>query len=130
MNAQERLARLVPSGASSAARTPFALLLVLIMGTGLLALLLLNSSLNQGSFQKDQWEKETNELTDEQQALQEEVDRKSAPDALERRARELGLVPGGDPAFLFPDGRVRGSASPAPEEPKAPKEPEEEKEKP
>lgn len=30
-----------------------------------------------------------------------------------RRARELGMVPGGDPAFLDPDGTVKGVPSPA-----------------
>ncbi|MEV6182591.1 septum formation initiator family protein, partial [Streptomyces sp. NPDC052015] len=33
--------------------------------------------------------------------------------ALQRRARELGMVPGGDPAFLAPDGTVKGVPSEA-----------------
>ncbi len=36
------------------------------------------------------------------------MDAYAAPDALQRRARELGMVPGGDPAFLDPDGTVKG----------------------
>jgi hypothetical protein len=103
-----RLAKLLPSGPSTAARTPFVLLVVLLLGGGLITLLILNSSLNQGSFKLSELKKETTELTDEQQALQRDVDSYSAPDALERRARELGMVPGGSPAFLDPDGTVRG----------------------
>ncbi|MFI9587242.1 septum formation initiator family protein [Streptomyces sp. NPDC052236] len=103
-----RLARLLPSGPSTAARTPFVLLVVLLLGGGLITLLILNSALNQGSFKLSELKKETTELTDEQQALQRDVDSYSAPDALERRARELGMVPGGSPAFLDPDGTVRG----------------------
>ncbi|MFD5325043.1 septum formation initiator family protein [Streptomyces sp. NPDC127092] len=106
-----RLGRLMPSGPSTAARTPFVLLVVLLLGGGLITLLLLNSALNQGSFKLSELKKETTELTDEEQALQRDVDDSAAPDALERRARELGMVPGGTPAFLDPDGRVRGEPS-------------------
>jgi cell division protein FtsB len=109
-----RLARLVPARSSPAARMPFVLLVVLILGSGLITLLLLNSALNQDSFKLSKLKRETTELTDEQQALQQEVDGYSAPDALEQRARELGLVPGGSPVFLFPDGTVRGVPSRAP----------------
>ncbi|MEU5717706.1 septum formation initiator family protein [Streptomyces sp. NPDC020403] len=103
-----RLARLMPSGPSTAARTPFVLLVVLLLAGGLISLLLLNSALNEGSFKLSRLKKQTTELTDEQQALQRDVDSYSEPDALERRARELGMVPGGSPAFLNPDGTVRG----------------------
>ncbi|MFF2536742.1 FtsB family cell division protein [Streptomyces cyaneofuscatus] len=104
-----RLARLMPSASpSSAARTPFVLLVVLLLGGGLITLLLLNSALNEGSFRLSKLKRDTTELTDEQQALQRDVDSYSQPDALERRARELGMVPGGSPAFLNPDGTVRG----------------------
>ncbi|MCI3930061.1 septum formation initiator family protein [Streptomyces sp. AN091965] len=109
-----RLARLLPGGPSQAARTPFMLLVVLLLGGGLITLLLLNSSLNEGSFQLSKVKRETQELTDEEQQLQREVDGYAAPDALQRRARELGMVPGGDPAFLNPDGTVRGVPNSAP----------------
>ncbi|MFH9721640.1 septum formation initiator family protein [Streptomyces sp. NPDC017254] len=106
-----RLGRLMPSGPSSAARTPFVLLVVVLLGGGLISLLLLNSALNQGSFQLNELKDRTTELTDEEQALQRDVDDYAAPDALERRARELGMVPGGSPAFLGPDGKVLGEPS-------------------
>lgn len=109
-----RLARLMPTtGPSTAARTPFVLLVVLLLGGGLITLLLLNSSLNVGSFKLSELKKRTTDLTDEQQALQRDVDSLSAPDALQRRARELGMVPGGSPAFLDPRGRITGVPSEA-----------------
>ncbi|MBK6027561.1 septum formation initiator family protein, partial [Streptomyces sp. MBT59] len=109
-----RLARLMPStGPSTAARTPFVLLVVLLLGGGLITLLLLNSALNEGSFRLSELKRDTTELTDEQQALQRDVDSRSQPDALEKRARELGMVPGGSPAFLNPDGTVRGKPTEA-----------------
>ncbi|GAB2634087.1 hypothetical protein GCM10027168_74960 [Streptomyces capparidis] len=114
-----RLGRLLPSGTTSAARTPFVLLIVVLLASGLIGLLVLNSAVNQGSFQLSRLEKETRQLTDEEQALQQEVDEHSDPGALAERARELGMVPGGNPAFLTPEGDVKGvpghsaSASPA-----------------
>ncbi|MEV5604826.1 cell division protein FtsL [Streptomyces sp. NPDC052299] len=107
----------MPAGPSTAARTPFVLLVVVLLGGGLITLLLLNSALNEGSFELSELKKRTTELTDEQQALQRDVDASFEPDALARRARELGMVPGGSPAFLDPDGKVRGvpsEAAPAP----------------
>jgi len=103
-----RLAGLVPAGGGGAARTPFVLLVVLLLGGGLIGLLMLNSALSEGAFKVADLQKETKSLTDEEQALQRDVDAYSAPDALQRRARELGMVPGGDPAFLNPDGTVKG----------------------
>ncbi|WP_371615481.1 hypothetical protein [Streptomyces sp. NBC_00454] len=108
---------LAGSPAGQAARTPFVLLVVALLGGGLISLLLLNSALNQGSFQLSKLKKETTTLTDEEQALQRDVDGYSAPDALQRRAHELGLVPGGSPVFIGADGKVAGTASPAAEPP-------------
>ncbi|MFI1485576.1 hypothetical protein [Streptomyces sp. NPDC020747] len=111
-----RLARLFPTGPGQAARTPFVLLVVMLLGGGLIGLLVLNSALSEGSFQLDDLQRDTKSLTDEEQALQRDVDAYSAPDALQRRAQELGMVPGGDPAFLNPDGSVRGVPSAAAEQ--------------
>jgi hypothetical protein len=108
-----------PAGSATAARMPFVLLVVTLLAGGLLSLLLLNGAVNQDSFELNKLQKETTGYTDEQQALQQEVDQYAAPGSLERRARELGMVPGGNPAFLDPDGSVKGSpqaatAPPAP----------------
>lgn len=108
-----RLARLLPTGRARAARTPFVLLVVLLLGGGLIGLLVLNSALSEGAFELDDLKRDTKNLTDEEQALQRDIDAHSAPDALQRRARDLGMVPGGDPAFLGPDGKVKGVPGPA-----------------
>ncbi|MFE9922957.1 hypothetical protein ACFYQA_15635 [Streptomyces sp. NPDC005774] len=108
-----RLAQFLPTGRAQAARTPFVLLVVLLLGGGLIGLLVLNSALSEGAFRLDDLKREKKSLTDEEQALQRDIDAYSAPDALQRRARELGMVPGGDPAFLNPDGKVKGVPGPA-----------------
>ncbi|MFI5802816.1 septum formation initiator [Streptomyces sp. NPDC051561] len=118
-----RLSQLLPPGPSQAARTPFVLLVVVLLGGGLICLLMLNSALNEGSFRLNDLKKQTTELTDEEQQLQRDVDDRSAPGALERRARELSMVPGGSPAFLDPDGKVRGTPTEATEPPEPAPEP-------
>jgi hypothetical protein len=113
-----RLARLFPGPANRghAARTPFVLLVVVLLGGGLIGLLVLNSAVSEGSFRLDDLQKDSKSLTDEEQALQRDIDAYSAPEALQRRARELGMVPGGDPAFLNPNGIVKGVPSAAAEQ--------------
>lgn len=97
-----------------ASRTPFVLLMVLLLGGGLLGLLLLNTALNQGSFDKSRLKKQNTELSDEEQALRQQLDAVSAPGELARKAEDLGMVPGTNPAFIDPvTGQVHGSAKPA-----------------
>jgi hypothetical protein len=84
------------------------LLIVVLLSGGLISLLLLNAAVNQDSFELSRLQKQTTQLTDQEQALQQEVDGYSAPGPLDKRARGLGMVPGGNPAFLLPDGSVRG----------------------
>lgn len=108
------------SRSATAARMPFVLLVVTLLAGGLISLLLLNGAVNQDSFELTKLQKETNSYTDEEQALQQSVDEYAAPGSLEKRARELGMVPGGNPAFLNPDGTVRGTADPATEQPAPP----------
>ncbi|MDY0812313.1 cell division protein FtsL [Kitasatospora purpeofusca] len=109
----------VRPGRSVRGRTPFAVLVVLLLGAGLLGLLALNTALNEGSFELSRLNRQTTVLTDEQQGLQHQIDQNSAPDALARRAVELGMVPAGGLAFLdLPNGgAVVGTPKPAQDSP-------------
>jgi cell division protein FtsB len=109
--------RLLP--ASSAARMPFVVLIVVLLGSGLIGLLVLNSAVNQDSFQLSKLQRDTTRLTDEQQALQQDIDGFSDPRELAKHAEKLGMVPGGNPAFITPDGRLRGVPGGQPESPDA-----------
>ncbi|MEW1913141.1 cell division protein FtsL [Kitasatospora sp. NPDC085895] len=93
------------------------MLIVVLLSAGLLGLLMLNTALNEGSFELSRLKKQTTDLTDEKQGLQAQIDRNAAPDALARRARELGMVPGGGPAFLQDDGKVLGTPGQAQDSP-------------
>ncbi|MFI6979602.1 septum formation initiator [Embleya sp. NPDC050154] len=110
--------RLAAHQAKGTTRTPFVVLVVGLLGGGLLSLLLLNTALNQGSFELSRLQKRQDQLTDDREALQRELDAKAAPGELARRAQELGLVPGGSPVFIDPaTGQVLGVPKPATSKP-------------
>jgi len=107
--------RLVAHQAKGSTRTPFVVLVVGLLGGGLLCLLLLNTALNQGSFEVGKLQNREDDLIDEREALQRELDARSVPAELARRAEEMGMVPGGAPAFIDPaTGQVLGDPEPAP----------------
>ncbi|NUU23139.1 MAG: hypothetical protein HOV68_16750 [Streptomycetaceae bacterium] len=88
--------------------------MVLLLGGGLLGLLLLNTALNQGSFEQSRLNRQNTKLNDEEQALRRQLDAVSAPGELARKAQELGMVPGTTPVFIDPvTGQVYGTAKPA-----------------
>ncbi|WP_234322765.1 hypothetical protein [Streptomyces sp. NRRL S-350] len=95
------------------------MLIVVLLAAGLLGLLALNTALNEGSFELSRLQKQTTVATDEQQSLQHQIDQNSAPDALARRAAELGMVPAGGMAFLdVPNGgKVIGTPGQAQDSP-------------
>lgn len=107
--------RLVPTGRTSAPRAPFITLVVLLLAGGLLGLLALNTALAQGSFRLYALTTEGKELADREQVLEREVETLRTPRNLAQKARELGMVQSGAPAFLrLPDGTVLGAEVPAP----------------
>jgi hypothetical protein len=85
-----------------------------LLGGGLLGLLALNTVLAQGSFRVSDLQRRVAALDDQQQALQQRVALRAAPQRLARRASALGMVPMLEPAFLRAgDGRVLGRPQPA-----------------
>ena len=81
-------------------KAPFVVLVLLVLGMGLVGLLVLNTSLQQASFELTDLERETAVLRDRQTALAEEAARRAAPGSLADRARSLGMVPNQSPVFL------------------------------
>jgi len=105
--------RLVPKRRSSAARTPFVVVIVSLLVVGLLGLLLLNLMVQRGSFELHTLSKQGRALDLQEQTLSNRVQGLQAPGVLAQRAASLGMVPGGPPAFLqLPSGRVLGEARP------------------
>jgi hypothetical protein len=107
-----RILRLVPQRRSAAARTPFAVVLVVLLVGGLLGLLLLNMLVAQNSFALHDLAKNARTMTQQEQALAGQVDALQAPAQLASSAEHLGMVPGGPPVFLrLSDGKVLGTAT-------------------
>lgn len=90
-----------------------------LLVAGLVVLLMLNTALNQGSFKLSELQRKSRARSEQAQQLRQQIEHWSAPGALADRAREMGMVPGGNPAFLRPNGTVRGK----PEQATAPPEP-------
>ena len=109
-SAARRVLRLVPQRRSQAAKTPFAVVLVVVLGGGLLGLLLLNTLVAQDSFALHDLAKQSRDLQQREQQLAGQVQALQAPAQLAASATRLGMVPGGPPAFLrLPDGHVLGA---------------------
>jgi hypothetical protein len=106
-----------------AARTPFAVLLIIIAGVGLVGLLLINTGLQEGAVEISQLDRENQILRERVQAMTQSVDAAGAPQRLAARARALGMVSNPRPAFLrLSDGAVIGDpkAAEAPPPPPPP----------
>jgi hypothetical protein len=94
---------------------PFALLVLFVLAVGLVALLMLNTAMDDNSVKMEQAQQQQAALTDREQQLSQQLAGLSAPSALASEAAALGLVPNPQPAFLNPTtGAVLGSPSPAP----------------
>ncbi|WP_020573424.1 hypothetical protein [Actinopolymorpha alba] len=111
---RERRLQVVPDSAGQPSRAPFVLLVVVILGVGLVGLLLLNTSLQQGSFAIHDLNRTTSQLEERQGVLEQRVATLQAPETLASRAQSMGMVPNTNPVFLrLSDGVVLGDAVPA-----------------
>jgi hypothetical protein len=99
LDSRSRL-RVVPGRAARPRRAPFVVLVLLLLAAGLVGLLVLNTSLQQGSFDLTELEQQTAWRRDRQSELVGDVANRSEPGALARRARQLGMVPGENLVFL------------------------------
>lgn len=101
--------RMLPGVTSRSPRAPFVVLVLVVLGAGLIGLLFLNTSVQQGSFGLTELEAEVTQLRDRQTLLADEVAARSTPDELARRARLLGMRPVDEPKFLELPGGLAGA---------------------
>lgn len=92
--------RAVPPRAAQPARAPFVVLVAGLLAAGLVGLLLLNTMLAQDAFVLHDLQRQTSELTDRQQALEQQVAIAASPQHLSAEARALGMVRSTNPVFL------------------------------
>lgn len=84
--------RVIPSSITRTGNGAFATTCIALLIAGLIALLLLNTALAQGSLALGDLQRQSATLSDTAGNLQEEIDRASATGALARSASELGMV--------------------------------------
>jgi hypothetical protein len=106
--------RVVTAPPPDRARVAFAALCLLLLVGGLLTLLLVNTVMAGGSFRLHDLQATSDQLTDRQQALRQDIAVQAAPARLAARAKALGMVPSQSPAFLrLSDGKILGVAQAA-----------------
>jgi hypothetical protein len=101
-------------GRTQAARTPFAVLVLGMLAAGVVGLLMFNTHMQQASFTATALQAQVTELTAKEQSLNMELDALRDPQRLATAAKDLGMVPPSQPAFVrLADGRVLGNPTPA-----------------
>ena len=110
--------RVVPAAIGQPGNGVFAAVCMVLLVGGLVALLMLNTAMAEGSFTLNRLQNTSGELADTQDALTQAIDAQRSPANLAARAAKLGMVPADSAAFLrLSDGKVLGVASPAKKEP-------------
>lgn len=100
----------VPRRAQKAPKVPFVSLVSILLVSGVVGLLLFNTSMQQASFTATSLETRASLLDAKEQSLQMELDMLRDPQEVALRAKRMGMVPAGTPAFLrLEDGKILGS---------------------
>ena len=94
-----RLAPEIKNGEVATDRT-FVVFLATIFTAGLLSLLVINTALARDAFVLSELKQQAQLLTDQREAILQEVAAKSSPDKLAQSASELGMVASSNPRFL------------------------------
>jgi hypothetical protein len=93
---------------------PFVTLVSLLLVGGVTGLLLFNTHMQQASFVAGSLEQRAAVLAGEEESLRMQLHRLRDPQHVAAEARELGMVPAGNPAFIrLSDGTVLGNPAPA-----------------
>jgi hypothetical protein len=104
----------VPRRRTRAPRVPFMILVGVVLLGGVVGLLLFNTSMQQASFRVSALQTRADALHAEEQSLQMTLDKLRDPQRVAMRAKDLGMVPMVNPAFLrLPSGQVLGDPLPA-----------------
>ncbi|WP_256795347.1 hypothetical protein [Terrabacter sp. Ter38] len=106
--------RVIPSSIARTGNGAFVTICIGLLTAGLIALLLLNTALAQGSLAVGDLQRESARLSDTAGNLQEDIDRASATGALARSAAEIGMVRMNTRGYIdLSTGTVSGEPEPA-----------------
>jgi len=106
--------RVVPAAIRRTGGGVFAVLCIVLLVAGLVALLMMNTALASGIYQLKDLQGQSGTLTDQQEQLIQAVDDLRSPRNLAAKAQQLGMVPAKSMAFIrLSDGSIIGVAQPA-----------------
>ncbi|GAB3071698.1 hypothetical protein GCM10027053_40760 [Intrasporangium mesophilum] len=106
--------RVIPTRIAQSGNGAFATICIVLLTAGLIALLLLNTALAQGSLVLGDLQRDSARLADTSSNLQEEIDRSSASGALALSASQLGMVRMNQRGYIdLGTGSVSGEPEPA-----------------
>jgi len=97
-----------PLRAERASRGMFALIVTGLLIVGMVVILVINTTIAQGAFTVSELQAQQATLTQQEQELSRSIAAAAAPEALEQKARAMGMVPSESPVFLNPDGSIVG----------------------
>lgn len=102
--------RILPGAPSRMSSLAFTVVVLLVLASGLVAALILNTTLQGQSAELTQRQATVDALSHQEAALSSSVDTKSSATELQAAARRLGMVPDPQPAFIdLRTGKVRGT---------------------
>jgi hypothetical protein len=94
-------------------RVPFVALLLALVIAGVLGILVVNTKIAENAFRIERLKQNGAALDIQQQELQREIAQAEAPGNLTAAARKLGMVAGGNPAYIrLQDGKIIGIPKP------------------
>ncbi|WP_432977148.1 hypothetical protein [Dactylosporangium sp. CA-233914] len=97
--------RVAPPAPVSAPRAPFVALVLVLVLSGVVGILVLNTRIAENAFKLDALKTKQAGLDRDEERLRSDLANKESPVTLASRAKQLGLVPSRTPAFLvLPDG--------------------------
>jgi hypothetical protein len=106
--------RLLPAPARHASRGTFVTFLLLLLGAGMAAVLVLTTVLQQRAFQLYELEQQLTDAQQRRSILVADLAGAESPEQLQRAARALGMVPAGGSLFLdVRSGTTAGEPVPA-----------------
>lgn len=107
------LRTVAPLRTDRASRGVFALVVGGLLIAGMVVILVINTTIAQSAFTVSELQAQQAVLTQQEQQLSRQIADAAAPDALEQKARAMGMVPSESPVFLNPDGSIVGNPKPA-----------------
>lgn len=106
---QAQLRLVAPLAPDRVGRGAFIFMVLGVVAAGLMIILIINTTVAQGSFELGTLKAERASLTERESTLNAQLAALSTPDSLRSMARQLGMVPSRNPAFLrVSDGEVLG----------------------